>query len=175
MRYKTHIAGGIGLGLLAINSVGKIPGIIDVNVADEKSIMIVVGGLALGSLIPDIDHRNSYISNRLKITSGVLSRMFNHRGFTHSILGAFTITSVFVILMSSFANISVETIKLFSLALLLGIFSHILLDMLTPSGVELLNPITSKRFRIYSHLIRVPEFVYFLLLSYLSYRGLGFI
>lgn len=73
--------------------------------------------IAVGSMLPDIDHAGSTFGKMIK----PLSRRLRHRGFTHSLL--------FLVLMT-----------LISPYIGIGILTHIALDLLNPKGVELLYP-----------------------------------
>lgn len=142
MKGKTHIAGGIALGYLAFNSID----ILNVNLNDEKVFLLATVGLTLGALLPDIDHSNSIITNRVKPIGKVISKIFKHRGFTHSILGSLVMVFLMNLLFKVFGlnkEISLFLLK----SIYIGIMSHIFLDMLTPSGVSLLYPY-NKRYNI---------------------------
>ena len=144
MKGKTHIAGGIALGYLAFNNIE----VLNVNLSDDKILLLVTAGLTLGALIPDIDHKNSTISNKVKPIGNIISKIFKHRGFTHSILGSIIIIILFGWLFSLTGINKVFNIILIK-SIYIGIISHILLDMLTPSGVSLLYPY-NKRYSIAS-------------------------
>ena len=45
---------------------------------------IVVGASMIGAMLPDIDHPNSRISKKAKITSRVVNTVVGHRGLFHS-------------------------------------------------------------------------------------------
>lgn len=142
MKGKTHIAGGIAIGYLVFNNIE----ILNVNLSDEKTLFLATIGLTLGALFPDIDHKNSTILNKVKSIGNIISKIFKHRGFTHSILGSIIITILFAWLFSSSGIDKTFNIILIK-SIYIGIISHILLDMLTPSGVSLLYPY-DKRYNI---------------------------
>lgn len=96
------------------------------------------GGIALGSLLPDIDHPQSYLGRRIPLLSVPINKLFGHRGFTHSLL------SLSLLGIASAFYWAVN--PLFFGGLLLGYFSHILGDMLTPMGVPLFYP-DKKRYK----------------------------
>ena len=99
MNNSTHILGGLTVAV-AMNAT-----------APETAL------IALGALLPDIDHSSSTIGHNVKPIAWLLP----HRGITHSLLFA---AIAFVIHPS----------------LAIGVASHILLDLLNPAGVELLWP-----------------------------------
>lgn len=71
----------------------------------------------LGSVLPDIDHKDSLLGKAIPFAP----KIFSHRGFTHSL--AFT-----------------AACWLLSPYLACGVALHILMDMLTVSGVRLFHP-----------------------------------
>ncbi len=82
------------------------------------------------SLIPDLDSRQSYVGRLLPFISRPLQYHFGHRTLTHSLL----LWSLACALLSLLPDTG------YRLAIASGWASHILLDMLTPSGVCLLWP-----------------------------------
>lgn len=87
-----------------------------------------LGGVLLGSLLPDMDKKGSKAANmgfRLRI---------EHRGLTHSLLG-FLIISTLVLLFTKLD---------FGLGIILGYGGHIVEDMLTTNGVSLFYPSKTK-------------------------------
>lgn len=108
----------------------------------------------LGSLLPDIDHPTSTFSKKfflLSLPYRILQLIFGsfkatkdfvgHRGITHSALFAL----LFVVPIFFIQNIWV-VLALMSVAL--GIVSHLIMDMLNPTGVPLLLPFMKKKFRL---------------------------
>lgn len=90
---------------------------------------------ACGGLIPDIDHPDSLLGRKIPIIPELLNVLFGHRTFTHSLLGL-AVTTIFL-----FSNDS-----LWGKAWAVGYGSHLLLDLLTTSGVPLFWPV-GKNFR----------------------------
>jgi inner membrane protein len=90
----------------------------------------------LGGLLPDIDHPQSILSGWIP-GSGLLGIFgVRHRGFTHSVL-------FMVLLVAGWFAASQRVIIPYPVAAaaLAGVASHILSDMLTPQGVQLLYPL----------------------------------
>lgn len=143
MLYKTHIAGGLALGYIAFNNINML----DVNIMESKSLLIVTSGLTLGSLFPDIDHKNSYLSRKIRPISFVTSKIFKHREFTHSIVGTISVAFLLNVILEK-VGVEAITADIFLKAFTIGVVSHILLDMMTISGVVLLYPFYKKRIRI---------------------------
>lgn len=148
MLYKTHIAGGLALGYILFN---KVP-MLNVDITESKTLIIITSGLVLGSLFPDIDHKNSYLSRKLKPVSFITSKVFKHREFTHSIVGTISISYLMYFILSK-TNMEYMYKSMFSKAFTIGIISHIILDMMTISGVVLFYPLYKKRvgIRMFNH------------------------
>jgi len=91
----------------------------------------LLGISALGSVIPDIDHPHSIVGRKIPIIPELFNLFFGHRTLTHSLLGLIG-TSLFIYLKS----------PSWAVAWVIGYGSHLILDMLTPSGVPLLWPRT---------------------------------
>ena len=73
--------------------------------------------IALGALLPDIDHSSSTIGQNVKPVAWLLP----HRGITHSLL---------------FASLAL----LIHPSLAIGVGTHIILDLFNPAGVEFFWP-----------------------------------
>lgn len=138
MQYKTHFAGGALITLTVLQHTEY--------VSPEQVVPFAVATL-IGSVAPDIDHKNSFISNRLKPLGFLVRRTTTHRGATHSPL----IVALFSLLL--YSGLGLTEFSSYSYPIAFGFFvgaiSHVLLDMLNPQGVPLLYPIPkAKRFRI---------------------------
>ena len=100
----------------------------------------MIPGTLLGALLPDIDHPSSIPGRMLRIISLPISKLCGHRGFTHSLI------AWFILMISCYQwlpvdwGISPDLIQAF----LLGYLSHLIADMLTPSGVPLLWPLPQR-------------------------------
>ena len=142
MRYQTHMAGGLLIGVSSLNLVADKLNL-NSDIASFEG-MVFITGAVIGSLFPDIDHRGSYLGRKAKITSTITNALFGHRGITHSpiAMGAFVF---FLYLLSKLFIVTSPFIKLWFIGFFLGILSHIFLDMLTKGGVPLLLPFTRKR------------------------------
>jgi len=121
MEGKTHIVGGLAAGALYLNLGGA--------VGHEA---LFFGSLALGALIPDIDHTGSLIGRKVPLIDNIISTVFGHRSFTHSLL--FLVLAFFLFQQTSWP-------KDIELGILMGMFSHMVLDMLTKQGVKFLWPL----------------------------------
>ncbi|WP_395479669.1 metal-dependent hydrolase [Candidatus Curculioniphilus buchneri] len=103
----------------------------------------VIGSL-LTCLLPDIDHPRSILGYNLRWLSLLVTKIFGHRGFTHSLL-AITMGIFFLTFLNLYKSIDIPLDVLH--AMIVGYTSHIIADMLTPAGVPLLWPYRY-RFRI---------------------------
>lgn len=100
----------------------------------------MVPGVLLGALLPDIDHPSSILGRLFRIISLPISKLCGHRGFTHSLI------AWLILLLSSYQwlphywDLPSDLIQAF----LLGYMSHLVADMLTPSGVPFLWPLPTR-------------------------------
>ena len=82
--------------------------------------------LLLGSILPDIDEKGSYIGRKLYFLSGIFGDLgISHRGFTH-----FAIIPLTIILIGYIVNIDLL------IWLGIGIFIHDVGDLLTKGGIK---------------------------------------
>lgn len=92
----------------------------------------------LGSLLPDIDMKSSYISKKMPLIAKTFGKRCRHRGFTHSLLCTFLLFFILdIILRASDYNIVLLSA---SVGLLIGYISHLFLDLFTKEGIELFYP-----------------------------------
>src|ERR1700733_9049139 len=85
-----------------------------------------------GSLLPDIDHPNSWVGRRSRPVSTAIAAALGHRGFTHSAVAV--IGLVVLLLHAGYRQGMVS-------ALAVGYLSHLGADMLTPRGLRLAWPL----------------------------------
>ncbi len=96
----------------------------------------IIPGALLTSLLPDIDHPGSIIGQKLKWFSVPVARTFGHRGFTHSLLAVTAVVALIQLKISHEWFIPADVFH----AMITGYISHLIADMLTPSGIPLLWP-----------------------------------
>ncbi|ASB90755.1 metal-dependent hydrolase [Bacillus sonorensis] len=125
MTGKTHIMGGVASCTAVAYFYGYDP------------VFMTASGV-LGALIPDICHTKSKIGRKLPILSTLVSSIFGHRTFTHSLL--FLLLTAFAAHLY-FANQSILV------GLMAGMASHLLLDAGTTNGIKLFFP-SSIRIRL---------------------------
>lgn len=162
MTGKTHMLGGIAFGATS----ALIAKTVAPDIISNVQLGAIVMGSTVGSLIPDIDHPSSLISRKIppvaflyrivaaidKLVAKLLHSSYSmgHRGITHSMIPVTTLLA----LLCFFGN----QLQIFYLlfGLLIGCYSHIAFDMLNPSGVPILLPISKKRFRLIPKKIAIP-------------------
>ncbi|BAH82948.1 metal-dependent hydrolase [Candidatus Ishikawella capsulata] len=91
----------------------------------------------LTCLLPDIDHKNSVIGQRIRWLSIPIARVCGHRGFTHSLL-CIVLLWLCLYWLYSFPKwlMPLDVIQ----GMIIGYLSHIMADMLTSAGVPLFWP-----------------------------------
>ncbi|SEQ61428.1 metal-dependent hydrolase [Piscibacillus halophilus] len=94
-----------------------------------------LAGTVLGSVLPDIDKKDSFIGQRSLGISHLVQMLFGHRGFTHSVL-CWVIISI----------ICLNYPSAFTYGLLIGYIGHIIGDFFSNRGVPILYPIIKKPF-----------------------------
>jgi len=125
----THVATGAFIGLAAARLA---------HVPHAVELAMLAGGLA-GSLLPDIDHPQSWLGRRFFFVSIPLSMLIGHRGATHSAMALFfALAGAWV--FASAAGTAGGLASAFSGALCAGYASHLAADWLTPAGIPLLWP-----------------------------------
>lgn len=100
---ETHRMGGIALG-----TVGAIAMLSLKQDTNLLACGVVIAGSAIGSLIPDIDHKGSMIGKKFPLLSSIVSSTLDHRGAVHSLLGLFVFSLVTVTLGYFLENYSAD-------------------------------------------------------------------
>ncbi|KAB2952136.1 metal-dependent hydrolase [Heliorestis acidaminivorans] len=148
MLWKTHALAGASLGVFLSNhldTASPMPSLVGITV--EPYVILTIGAMAgaLGSLLPDIDQPNSKVGSKFFMLPTLLKVTIGHRGPTHSIVGAVTVSFLVWLLLSMIYPLTNMALYVLLLA---GYISHLVLDSLNPQGVAWLWPVTSKKFRI---------------------------
>jgi len=107
----------------------------------------------IGSLLPDIDHPQSWVGQRLCMISRPLAAMFGHRGVTHSLLAV--IVCELLLRWSGFSRPTAD-------AVVVGYLSHLVGDLLTSSGLRLMWP---SRWRFALSLCKTGSMTEFILVA----------
>lgn len=121
MQYHTHLAFGGMVGLAAAEY-------LPIGVG-ENDLILYGSGLLMGALLCDIDHPKSKISNKIPILPDVISLVFKHRTFFHSLLFLALLSLLYSVLPSILVT-----------GLMIGVASHMLGDMMTSQGIQLFFP-----------------------------------
>lgn len=121
MQYKTHLITTFALATPTAYMTGNLD-------------LLGACGLALGTLLPDIDEPNSFIGRRIPIIPNLFKKILGHRGMTHTLFA----TLLFVYLAIEFPNGFTEMLAL-------GYLLHIIEDTFSVTGTQLFAPITSKK------------------------------
>lgn len=133
MNYKTHLNGGALIGLYISSQIPK---------SHILSAGIFLGGTIIGSLLPDIDHKNSYIGKKTKGVSKVINKFAGHRKLFHAPL-------VYLLLYSmSMGAIMQKALLVGVTGIFCGIISHLVLDSFTIGGLPWFYPLAKKRFSL---------------------------
>lgn len=136
---ETHTRGGYLFALLAL------PFIYNKYLSNYEPIyrfillIIYIFFAYFGSLTPDIDMRGSCISKTFPRIYKIFGCRFRHRSFTHSLIFLYSLCYLSSIILKHTDN-NIVFISSFS-GLIIGCFSHMVLDLFTKEGVELLYPI----------------------------------
>lgn len=147
MLSKTHILFAIFLGLVAIN---------------YNFIQPMHGFLfltAISSLLPDMDHSNSYIGKKVPVLSFAIEKVFGKRGFFHSIFGCLLVLALLYFALGPFY-------KTLFLAVVFGFISHLIADSSTKTGVKWL-PLKSAKISGPVKTGGIFEWLFFIILSFL--------
>lgn len=126
MMAGSHIAVGAALWAVTARAAG-------LEAAEPQAL----GAAALGALLPDIDHPQSWAGRKMRVVSIPLSMLVGHRGVTHSALA----------ILGCLALLAVMGVGWLAAPVVVGYLSHLLADSLTPSGVPLLWP-NKRRFSL---------------------------
>lgn len=136
MTGKTHQIVGIASGLTYF--------LIESKPQYSPSTFAVVSvGTHIMALLPDIDSAGSEIWNSIpfgKTVSRAVTPFFEHRNFTHSILGAICVGYLLKYLLFIFPDYWGINKEAVYIPLIISYFSHIVSDMFTVEGVPLFFP-----------------------------------
>ncbi|QKE37321.2 metal-dependent hydrolase [Ferrovum myxofaciens] len=121
MLAKTHVIFGAGSALV---------GSAVIHLPLSSSLLMVSAGV-IGSLLPDIDHPGSTFGRKIWPVSLIISKVFGHRGITHSLLAVAGLAFLLV------SNHQLPTV---GIGLIVGYLSHLLGDFITPHGIPLFWP-----------------------------------
>lgn len=139
MMGKTHKLGGVCTGLVTSSILIQQPYTV------EKLTLcgIITVMSAVGSMLPDIDQKNSTIGKKHKVASTIISTFCTHRGLTHAPL---LYILIFTLLFNLANTLSFGKTYIISglFGFFIGIFSHLFLDIITHDGIPIAWPFTKK-------------------------------
>lgn len=144
MNGKTHRLGGICTGIATSSLLLQQP------YNSDKLLVggVLIAGSIIGSLLPDIDHKGSYMGSRHKITSSIVNNTFGHRGATHAPFVHIVMYLILLLLGDKIGGYPQIMYISFVTGLFVGGLSHLALDIITTAGIPLLYPFTKKKTRI---------------------------
>lgn len=139
MNYITHSLGGVAAGLFMISTS---------HVIEPVQQTTIMTGAVLGSLFIDIDHRKSWISNKIPILADIMSGVFKHRGIVHTPIFIVIVSVILSVLNWSWLHEYNYLVPYFIKGFIPGMLSHLILDTLNVQGIMWLWPLSSKRFHL---------------------------
>lgn len=127
-----------------------------------ENILLSVPAAAFGALLTDIDHPKSTLISKPPVfnlilipISQAISKIFGHRGITHSLIGILLILGYALYLNSEKGNIA---LKPYIFVIISGYLSHIISDALTFDGVPLFYPFIRTKFNLIKTTLYIPFF-----------------
>jgi inner membrane protein len=155
LRGPTHVAAGAAFALIAHNYAG---------IGDDPYLLTTTS--IIGALIPDICHQGSTLGRKIPLLSWGINKTFGHRTITHSLFFLFGITALLKYLVPQYPIIYI--------GMFIGVLSHLVLDALIPSGIQLLYPLKMKiRFPIYTRTGSMMEYIFFFSLIVIDITLIG--
>ena len=142
MMFHTHLAFGLLSALLTLNYIKP----------SNKYLFLIL--VPLIALIPDIDMHKSKVGKKAGILSRIIEFLFGHRGIFHTVYPAVILFLIFYYLHYN----------LIAFAILVGYLSHLLIDGLTVSGVNLLKPLLNLNINGFVKTGSILEHLIFILL-----------
>lgn len=119
--------------------------------APPSTLALCVLGAAFAALVPDIDHPQSEVRQRMGIF-GLLFAWLPHRGITHSLLALVSIgAAVFVISRSNIHPLALPLAWSF----MAGYASHLVADAATRAGIPFFMPLNNTRITLLPKLLTI--------------------
>lgn len=166
MNYKNHIRTGILINTVFLNIYLK-ESLFDFIINNIDYTVALYIGTSIGAVLPDIDHKQSFISKKVNFFRYIVGRLFKHRYFTHSI-SFLTLLFVPYFILVNFFYID-PFLKYIYIGVIIGAFSHILMDMFIGNGVALFYPFKKNKIaflKIKSNSFLEKIFIHFLIFSF---------
>lgn len=117
---RTHFAVGFCAGMAITTAQALTP----------TNAIVVTGGCILGALLPDIDQKNSMISQAVKPVGAVVSAVAGHRKLLHD-------PALYILAMIVLLAAAPQAFQ-WSIPVFIGVVTHLFLDILNPMGIPLL-------------------------------------
>ena len=141
MKYETHKL----CGVISSFAVGNVI-LSDISIFKRVIFLIVISTVGgFGGTFPDVDAKNN---NWNKMFGSIFK--FRHRGKMHSLIPYIIV--YFIIYKKILTSVQRhELVSLYIIAIsgfLIGVISHLALDIITVRGVPILYPFTKKNYRI---------------------------
>lgn len=135
MTYPTHQLTGVVISLAYMKHTG-----------DITLYPLLVSSIS--SLIPDIDEPHSRAGRKIPILSQLIKTIFGHRnGMTHSFFAMALFSTIFYVILNSLKT-EPSLSLLLTTHFILGYSGHLLMDIITKSGIPLLWPIKKQKISI---------------------------
>ena len=118
---KTHLVAGIlaGIGIVALEN--------KLGIGNNLDKVLLVGGCGIGSLLPDADHPDAPVGKIIPLWI-----VFKHRTYTHSLF-----FMIFIVLLGLVLSVNIFLV----IGTIIGVFTHLLLDSTTPTGIRWFYPL----------------------------------
>lgn len=142
MDYKNHLKTGAMTGILLMSAAYS-----DIKV-EPAELVLYSAGIVVGSALPDIDHPNSYIAKKLSFLGAIISRVFSHRGFTHSVFFLALLEFIRRYGQQFFEGDSIGLFSYGMIGVIAASATHIFMDMFIGNGVKLFFPVIDKKIYI---------------------------
>lgn len=131
MNSPNHIIGGVAITGISLS-------FWDINIFSNS---FYLGTCIFASLLPDIDHTKSIIGKVFFPLAKFLDVRFGHRTLTHSLTSLIPLTLLVLFLELNILNPYFNLVGAnYSLIFFFAYLSHLILDMLTVSGIPLFYP-----------------------------------
>lgn len=155
MNKTAHLTCGAFVGLASITYLTS-KGQIDLGI-DKASVLVIAS--MCGSLLPDLDTPTSAVGQKAKPVSKLVNILFGHRGLLHTPL--FTVAFVLCLYL---LQTKLQINHYFALVglggIALGYVSHLILDFLTPQGIMLFFPISTKYYHLFGFKGKEREIIF---------------
>jgi inner membrane protein len=113
-------------------------------ITDERQVLLIALASTVGALLPDIDHPQAGLRQRLGFLGDILFGWLKHRGVTHTAIAAALVTAA-----------GWHLHPVYGLAVGAGYISHLIGDMTTKAGLTLLYPVSQREIHLLPPIMRI--------------------